>query len=119
MRQLILSLSLIFLLSGCLNRFETYEPYSAFDDRMHDAEKNMSMYPENSQSPYGDGDQYGYYTDDRYAYPDYQFDRQQPSRSAPRRVQNYSNGNPNGDTEVPFSDSRGPAEKHPVNVGAL
>lgn len=94
-------MALVLSLTACKNRFETYEPYSAFDERMAMSER-PSFVPDD-QMPVG--------VSDPYQTQDYPSNvSANRASSAPRHVSE--------DTEVSFDDSRG-QEKHPANVGAL
>lgn len=113
-RYLVLTtMAFILFLTGCKNRFEEFEPYSAFDDRMALAESGGPMPTDDQMPPPDFGDQYaggvdrGYYNDAGSS------SYERPPRMA---VKQYSN-NSGSNGEVPFSDSRGP--KHATNIGAL
>lgn len=116
-RYFFLAIIVVFL-AGCHNRFEEYEPYSAFDDRMAVADRGQPMMPDDQMPPesyeqYGYSNSYNEYTDPRDNYP------YQPRTPAPRSSPSASSGSvsSSGNAEVPFSDTRSP--KHPVNLGAL
>lgn len=84
-------------LTGCKNRFEEYEPYSTFDERMAAASR-PTLTPD---------DQMPQASDDQYAYSQYSGGNNATSAS------NQGDG-----IEVPFSETRG--KEHPaVNLGAL
>jgi len=93
---------MIVLLAGCKNRLETYEPYSAFDERMAAAEGANAYANPQAQDVYGD----------QFASGEYEYVSQPISKAekAQRAVAASAN------TEVPFSSSRG--EKHVMNIGA-
>lgn len=94
---------MIILLAGCKNRLETYEPYSAFDDRMAAAEGgNAYTYPQPAQDVYAD--QFASGGDEYVSQPITKAERAQRAVAA------------SANTEVPFSSSRG--QKHAVNIGA-
>jgi hypothetical protein len=86
-------------LTGCKNRFEEYEPYSTFDERMASASR-PTVTPDDQMPPSAN-------SDDQYAYNNYSSGN------------NASSSGSSGDgIEVPFSETRG--KEHPaVNVGAL
>jgi hypothetical protein len=122
--MMLMAIMMMVFLTGCYNRFEEYEPYSTFDERMASASKGKPM-PTDDQMPPG-------VTDDSYASGGYySFNNEfrdeggAVSASEPRSVpaQRYSDGTPTGrsqeDLEVPFSSSHGQSTKHPVNIGAL
>lgn len=94
-------------LTGCKNRIEEYEPYSAFDDRMAAAEKGLPAGPDD-QMPAGADEQH-------YASAGSQEFSNFDSSNEPTRVARNS-GASQGD-EVPFTESRAP--KHATNIGAL
>jgi len=92
-------LILVAALMGCRNRFETYEPYSTFDDRMAAANAD-SPYPQDAYS-----DQYNIAGDER--------DVGQSGAPAEMSGQTASASQ---NAEVPFASSRG--VKHAMNIGA-
>jgi len=96
-------------LNGCTNRFETYEPYSTFDDRMAAADKSRP-YPPDDQMPSQTDDQYASASDQEKSSNDYQMD-DEPTRVASKG--GFSSGQSD---EVPFSSSRN--NKRPMNIGA-
>ena len=121
---LLVMTALTMVISGCTNRFEEFEPYSAFDDRMAEAQKGPPMMPDDQMPPpsyeqYGYPSSYNEYIDPRGGFSD------EPSPSAPRlsspnspRTYNSSSQSmSSSNAEVPFSDSRSP--KRPTNIGAL
>jgi hypothetical protein len=112
--KIFIILPLTFLLSACLtDRFETFEPYSTFDERMatYDGQRPAPAYP-----PYPSG-----YYSDQYAYPpdayppDY---RPQPAPAPKHAASHAAASASSGNTEVPFDSSRS-AGKHPMNVGGM
>lgn len=116
-RYLVLATMFILVLTGCKNRFEEFEPYSAFDDRMAEAVNDGSMTADGRDfggqyaSDSGGVDR-GYYNDDGF---NNSYER--PSRAPARQYSTSSHSTSSGSNgEVPFSDSRGP--KHATNIGA-
>lgn len=100
------SVLLITVLStGCKNRFETYEPYSTFDERMAAAEMGQ---PYEQQDPYAG--QYAY-TNDEQGYAEQPRSRRITPEMRQASVARSAN------TEVPFDSSRG--AKHAMNIGAM
>jgi hypothetical protein len=95
-------LALVISLSACKNRFEEYEPYSAFDERMAMADK--SSFVPDDQVPSGMSDPYQ--------------STQDFSPREPAAVAGNSSRGASDDMEVSFDDSRG-QQKHPTNIGAL
>ena len=91
-------LILAFILSGCTNRFEEYEPYSTFDDRMAAAEQ-PTLTPDD-QMPAAVQEDFATSGSEKY----YSSNQSTPSSNQ-------------SDSEVPFMDSR--SKKQAVNVGAL
>lgn len=90
-------------LTGCKNRFEDYQPYDTFDERMA-AASNPPVTPDDqmpSSSP-----------DDQYAYSQ----SYSSGNNASSTASNVKSGD--GGIEVPFSETRG-KEPPAVNVGAL
>jgi hypothetical protein len=105
---LVAIVSLVFL-SGCQNRFNDYEPYSSFDDRMAEAGRppmtpDDQMPPmDDAASPYASADSYDSYSSSGADYS-----------SGPRRQ--AMNSSSSSDLEVPYSDTR---KKHAYNVGGF
>lgn len=93
-----------FALSGCHNRFEEYEPYSYFDERMAEESRPAGV-PDDQMPPEVD-DQYAYnYSSTAPVARQYQSNpvSQAPVRSVPN-------------AEVPFDASR---SKHAANIGGM
>lgn len=109
--MMLAAITAVLFLTGCHNRFEEYEPYSTFDERMAESEKGKSgLVPDDQMPPpatMASGDYSNEFTDDNVS-------------NSPRKMQaqQYSGGSSN-DLEVPFSSSRGAQTKHAVNIGAL
>jgi hypothetical protein len=107
--MLIAIVSLAFL-SGCENRFNSYEPYSTFDDRMASPER-LPTTPDDQMPPADSGSQYSS-ADDSSAYDNYSpsASYDQPKNSGPQ-----SAGSSQSDLEVPYSETT--KTKHAYNVG--
>jgi hypothetical protein len=103
---------LVILLTGCKNRFETYEPYSYYDERMAAAQKEQQYQRDYYESQGYTGNEFN---DDSYY-------RNQPAPApVPARKSSAAapaaNSDSNSSPEVPFDASRG--EKHASNIGAM
>lgn len=107
---MLMAMVLIAFLSGCRNRFEEYEPYSTFDERMASAERGSANFPDDQMPPLAENG-YAYEGNQNYYSNDQQFTDQ--PRIAERRSFSSSI---QSDAEVPFTESRGP--KHAANIGA-
>jgi len=103
---LFILVTLFFSLTACKNRFETYEPYSYFDERMAMADRGHFV--PDDQIPVGMNEYYEEVQDSSY---------DQPMRSSsPRRDMGTARRQAAEELEVPFDSSR---QKHAVNIGAL
>ena len=107
------SILLVVLLSACKNRFETYEPYSAFDERMAASEAANNPYaaPPSPEQQQAYADQFAYMEQDNYA------GLPQPQAQPQAKAQRIASSAKSSGAEVPFSSSRSP--KHVMNIGAL
>jgi hypothetical protein len=101
------TLILSILLTGCKNRIEEYEPYSAFDDRMAAAEKGAPAGPDD-QMPAGVDEEHYASADEQQGF--FNNEARETTKMA------SSSGASQGD-EVPFTSSEAP--KHATNIGAL
>lgn len=102
---------LVVLLSACKNRFETYEPYSTFDERMAAVEAANNPYapPLSPEQQQAYADQFAFMEENNYA----GLPQSQP-QAKPQRIASSAKSS---SAEVPFSSSRSP--KHVMNIGAL
>lgn len=102
------ALALVILLSGCKNRFESYEPYSYYDERMAAAKAEQQYQGEGYPGQEYVGNEFN---DDYYREP-------APARRGSVAAPAASSGS-NSSPEVPFDSSRGGGERHAANIGAL
>ena len=109
-------ISLAVSLTACKNRFETYEPYSAFDERMAMVDR-PAFVPDDQVPPAGESYQVAGESYPVVGDPPYQVREFAPNEPA-RVARNSQSRSAADDMEVKFDDSRG-QEKHPVNIGAL
>lgn len=98
------ALTLVILLTACKNRFESYEPYSYYDEKMAAAAQTQG---EEYQASQYSGNEF----DENYYYAD------RPPPAPVRNSRAEAPPAPGSNNEVPFNSSRG--EKHAANIGSL
>lgn len=105
---LLIAITLMVFLTGCKNRFEEYEPYSTFDERMAtEANKNRPLTPDDQMPPA---------SPEKYAYNSAPQEPNASQFAEGTSGAGYSNSNTQNSDDLHFTEYG--TNRHAYNVGA-